>query len=169
MTARHVDEVPHSGMGQIGEPEADAEAQREIHREYGVGRGPGRVRVPHGLVLVVRGPDEDIRAVELQEFAVEIVAVAHVAGVVDELAQDRIRGDAVRLPEILAWRVVRIGCGNAIDGLDIAFHVFLRNGVLDDQNSLFLEFFPLIRGETWRRHAVGILSHGSLSLQFRVS
>ena len=83
--------------------------------------------------------------------------------------RDRIGGDAVRLPEILSGSVVRIGSGDAIDGLDIAVHVLLRNGVLQDQNPVSLEFFPLIRGKTWWSDTVRILCHGSLSFQFWVS
>ena len=117
-----------------------------------------------GAAICISTPDEDVRTLQLQQLAIEIVGKPHVSGMIDQLAQNRIRRNRIGPSVIFTEDEARIRCGHPIDGFDIPLNLVPGKSALQNQHPVFHEFFPLLNSKASRRYAIPILVHESLPL-----
>ena len=149
VAAGHVDEVAHARRGEVGEPVADAHAQRQLGREHLVRQRARAVRVP-GVAPGAARADAQVAAQQLQHLPEHVVDVAHVAVVVDQLRDRGIELDRVLLAQRLPRPVARIGRRHAVDCRQVVVDLVRRQRVLDPDQALLLELPPLLVGEPAR-------------------
>ena len=155
VTAGQVDEVAHPRARQVGEPVTDGHAQRQLGREHPVRGGARAVRVPPVAVGVAR-PHEEVGADDLEHLAVQVVGVADVARMVDQLRDRRVGlhgvGDAV---VGRAFHVVGVARAHPVDGVAVVGDLVRGECVLQDHDAALGELPPLFGVEAVRGDAVG--------------
>ena len=155
VAAGHVHEVSHLRARQVGEPVADAHAQRQLGREHPVRGGARAVRVPPVAVGVAR-PHEEVGADDLEHLAVQVVGVADVARMVDQLRDRRVGLHGVGHAVVgRALHVVGVARAHPVDGVAVVGDLVRGECVLQDHDAALGELPPLFAVEAVRGDAVG--------------
>jgi hypothetical protein len=116
--------------------------------------------VPEVALGHARRADEELADVQLELLAEEVVGESDVPWMVDQLGEDRIAFDYILAAKGLAGLKLQIGSGNTVEGVGVACDLLGRQRVLEEDDAVPFEGFPLVARESgWSGGALSLLRY----------